>query len=65
MNDIPSPLVIMHAEEYLRDLERRHGGQPRRPEMRRTLHFPPIRRTIGLTLIRTGQVLAGAQPNGV
>lgn len=65
MNDIPSPLVIMLAEEYLRDVRRRHDTQPTTSATRQTLQFPPIRRTIGLTLIRTGRVLAGAQPNGV
>jgi hypothetical protein len=65
MNDIPSPLVIMLAEEYFRDLGRRRDRQQLTPTMRRTLHFQPIRRTIGLTLIRTGRVLAGAQLNGV
>lgn len=65
MNDVPSPLVIMLAEEYLRDLRRGRYGQPLNPATRRTLHFNPIRRTIGITLIRTGRVLAGAQPNGV
>jgi hypothetical protein len=65
MNDIPSPLTIMLAEEYLLDLRRKHDGQSPKPAMRRTLHFLPIRRTIGLTLIRTGRIMAGAQPNGV
>lgn len=65
MNDIPSPLTIMLAEEHLRDFVRERNVWPAQPKIRRTLHFNPIRRTIGLTLIRTGRVLAGAQLNGV
>jgi hypothetical protein len=65
MNDIPSPLVIMLVEEYQRELRRVHPVNPPARARRRTLQFPLLRRTIGLTLIRTGRVLAGAQPNGV
>lgn len=65
MNDIASPLSIMVAEEHLRSLGRMNAGYPRAFPTSSRLHFPPLRRTIGITLIRTGRVLAGAQPNGV
>lgn len=69
MNDIPSPLMTMLADERRNDFVRGAGKYASRHEQRAgradTLRFPTVRRTIGLTLIRTGRVLAGAQLNGV
>ena len=65
MNDIPSPLSIMLVEERLENLKRERASDLLPLHARSRLQFPPLRRTIGLTLIRAGRVLASMQLNGV